>query len=233
LLAQPINTRSIHSMNTPEDAGHDKLWHMIKGIRFGMLTTRDSSGVLRSRPLMTQNRSLDEEDGSALTLWFFVSRTSDVAEEVRGDGVVHLAYADPGDDRYVSISGRAECVEDAQRVQALWSVPAKAWFPGGPTDPDLQLIGVRIEHAEYWDVKSSKMMQLLKMAAAAATGHRPSGMAEHREVSDACGVPRKRGNQRWPLKLSHRVPKAVHLRVRHHCEAPAWTTWLTPMPGGR
>ena len=42
---------------------------------------------------------------------------------------------------------------------------------------------MRIDHAEYWDVKESKVTQLFKMA----TGRRrrrdpPSGMGEHGEV---------------------------------------------------
>jgi general stress protein 26 len=161
-------------------AEQDRLWEMIHGIRFAMLTSRSGDGVLRSRPLTTQNRSLDVE--SAPTLWFFVSRGSDVAADIGADGTVNVAYADLDKDSYVSISGRAELLDDPQRVEALWSMPAKAWFPGGPTDPDLQLVGVTIEHAEYWDVKSSKMMQLFKMAKAAATGRPPTDIGDHREV---------------------------------------------------
>jgi general stress protein 26 len=162
-----------------ERGEHERLWEMIQGIRFAMLTSRSGSGVLRSRPLTTQNRELDAQ---ALTLWFFVSRSSEVADDVRSDGAVNVIYSDPGKDRYVSIAGRAHALDDPRRVEALWSVPAKAWFPNGPSDPDLQLIAVDVEHAEYWDVKSSKMMQLLKMAAAAATGRKPTDMGEHREV---------------------------------------------------
>ena len=58
---------------------------------------------------------------------------------------------------------------------------AKAWFPAGVTDSDLALLQVRISHAEYWDVKESKMVQLAKMAKAAITGERPA-LGEHKEV---------------------------------------------------
>ena len=59
---------------------------------------------------------------------------------------------------------------------------AKAWFPGGPTDPDLALLQVRITQAEYWDVTDSKMVQLAKMAKAAVTGEPPRNMGEHKEL---------------------------------------------------
>lgn len=161
-------------------AAHDKLWDLIRGIRFGMLTSRTAQGHLTSRPLTTQNRSLDAEADNSL--WFFVSRSSEVAEEVAADGEVNVAYADPDKDCYVSVCGTVRLVDDPARVQALWSMQSKAWFPGGPTDPGLQLLQVRIGQAEYWDVKSNKVTQLLKMARAAMTGEPPRGMAEHRKL---------------------------------------------------
>ena len=35
---------------------------------------------------------------------------------------------------------------------------------------DLALIQVRIVHANYWDIRQSKIVQLFKMVTAAATG---------------------------------------------------------------
>ena len=59
---------------------------------------------------------------------------------------------------------------------------AKAWFPGGVTDPNLALVEVLITHAEYWDVKESKMVQVAKMLTAAVTGNPPEKMGEHKEL---------------------------------------------------
>jgi general stress protein 26 len=36
----------------------------------------------------------------------------------------------------------------------------RAWFPNGPTDPDLARIQFNIVHAASWDVKESKMLYL-------------------------------------------------------------------------
>lgn len=155
-----------------------RLWDMIRGMRFGMLVSRGDDGALRSCPLTTQNRSVDED----ATLWFFIERGGELAQDLAREPEVNLAYADLDDDRYVSVSGRAELLDDPARVQALWSPAAKAWFPGGAADPGLQLLAVRIERAEYWDVKSSKMVQLWKMAKAALTGRPPSRLGTHREV---------------------------------------------------
>ncbi|MDB5744221.1 MAG: ral stress protein [Polaromonas sp.] len=164
-------------MSTTTAFDHEKLWQLIKGIKFGMFTHRHSSGMLHSQPLTTQNKALDE----GATLYFFVSRKGEVASHIAEDDHVNVAYANPSDDSYVSISGQAAIVEDQEKKESLWSPMAKAWFPGGPTDPDLALLLVRISHAEYWDVTESKMVQLVKMAAAAVTGTPPQ-MGEHKEM---------------------------------------------------
>ncbi|GAC1532521.1 MAG: pyridoxamine 5'-phosphate oxidase family protein [Ramlibacter sp.] len=157
---------------------HDHLWEMIKDIRFGMLTHRHPEGALHAHPLTTQNRELGEKGA----LYFFVSRKSEVGQRLRADGNVNVSYSDPHKDHYVSISGLARINDDLEAKKRLFSPMAKAWFPGGATDPDLELVEVQITSAEYWDVKESKSTQLFKMAAAAVSGTRPS-MGEHREVS--------------------------------------------------
>lgn len=166
-------------MTTPQHdtTDHATLWKLIKHIKFGMLTHRHANGMLHSHPLTTQNKTLDEDS----RLYFFVSRQSELAQSLQQDAAVNVSYADPGDDSYVSVSGEAEVVEDLAKKQALWSPMAKAWFPGGATDPDMGLLEVRITHAEYWDVTDSKMVQLVKIAKAAMTG-KPPHMGEHKEL---------------------------------------------------
>jgi general stress protein 26 len=82
----------------------------------------------------------------------------------------------------VSISGVARVVEDLERKKAMWNTFAQAWFPGGPTDPDLALVAVLIAEAEYWDVNANQAVQLMKMARAAIAGKPPKDMGEHRRV---------------------------------------------------
>ena len=161
-----------------ETADAELLWKLIKGTRFGMFTTRNADhGHLHSRPMTTQNKDEDRDD----RLWFFMSRKSDPVEDFGKEPQVNVAYADPDDDSYVSVSGEASVVDDQETKERLWSPMSQAWFPGGPTDPDLALVCVRIIHANYWNVKESKVTQLLKMAKAAATGEPPK-MGEHGEV---------------------------------------------------
>ena len=163
--------------NSPAD--HDTLWDLIKHIKFGMLTHRHADGELHSHPLTTQNKSMDE----GATLYFFIARSSEIATQVMQDAHVNVSYTDTDKDSYVSVSGRALIVEDMGKKEALWSSMAKAWFPGGPTDPNLALLQVHISHAEYWNVKESKMVQVVKMVTAALTGTPPTDMGEHKELN--------------------------------------------------
>ena len=163
-------------MNAPL-ATRDKLWNLIKDIKFAMFTTRHVNGHLHARPMTTQNRSLEADD----SLWFFMSKKGEPVADLKTQPVVGVVYADPGSDTYVSVSGTAALLEDSAKKEQLWTQAAEAWFPGGPTDPDLGLVQVQIIHADYWDVKESKPVQLFAMAKAVITG-KPPQLGEHAEL---------------------------------------------------
>jgi general stress protein 26 len=93
--------------------------------------------------------------------------------------VVNVVYANPSEDSYVSVSGTAAMIQDQAKKDQLWNKLAEGWFPGGSTDPDLALVQVQIVHANYWDVKESKIVQLYTMAKAAVTGKPPTELGEH------------------------------------------------------
>jgi general stress protein 26 len=144
-----------------------RLRKLIKGTRFAMLTTVAADGRLRSRPMATLKGGFDGD------LWFVTRSTAPKTEEIRENQHVNVAYADPEDDRYVSISGLASLVRDADKVQELWNKRLRAWFPGGKKDPELALIRVRIDRAEVWDPKTGTMHHLEGLGAVLAR-KRPS-----------------------------------------------------------
>lgn len=165
-------------MHQETTQAREHLRALIKDIKFAMFTTRHVNGHLHSRPMTTQSSRIDEDD----CLWFFMSRSGDPAAELQAQPTVNVAYADPHHDRYVSVSGTAAVVEDDARKRELWTPVAQAWFPGGVDDPDLALVRVRITHANYWDVKESKVVQLYEMVKAAVTGKPPVDLGETGEV---------------------------------------------------
>ncbi|MEJ8802363.1 pyridoxamine 5'-phosphate oxidase family protein [Pontibacter sp. H249] len=146
----------------------DKLIDMIKDVDIAMMTTVDDDGSLRSRPMRTQKVN---EDG---VLWFFTGYESAKSHEIKdNDAHVNLSYAEPEDELYVSVSGRASLIKDQQKIDELWNPALKAWFPNGKDDPNVGLIKVTIEKAEYWDAPNSVLVHLYGMAKAAITGERP------------------------------------------------------------
>jgi len=164
-------------MSTPQ-SDTEKLAKLIKGINVAMLTTQDDDGTLRSRPMQTQ--SAEEFDG---TLWFFSQFSSHKMHEVDREHQVNLSYADPANNRYVSVSGQATVSRDRAKVDELWSPVLKAWFPKGKDDPDIALLKVEVSKAEYWDAPSSTLVKLVGFAKAVLTGqqYRPG---ENKKLND-------------------------------------------------
>lgn len=161
----------------------EKIRDLIQGIRFAMLTTVDTDGSLRSRPMATQEAEFDGE------LWFFTGASSPKVDEVGRDHRVNLSYAAPDDNTYVSISGTARLVRDKAKAKELWNPALKAWFPDGLDDPDLALLRVQVEKAEYWDSPSSKMVQLYGLAKAVLTGKRADDIGENEKIDLKGSVP--------------------------------------------
>jgi len=148
----------------------------IKQVKFGMFTTSDDTRTLTSRPLTLQ------QTDSEGRMWFFVSEQTPFVRDLLNNPQVNISFTEPGDSLYVSVCGHAELVKDRSKAEELWNPLVKAWFPGGLDDPQLALIKVSLQSAEYWDVNSSKMTQFFEMAKAAITGDRPKDLGEHGRV---------------------------------------------------
>ncbi len=144
----------------------EKLNALIEDIDFAMLTTADTDGVLRSRPMSTQKAEFDGD------LWFFTSDKTHKVEEIERDNRVNASYAKPEDNVYVSVSGTAEINKDRAKMEELWNPILKAWFPKGLDDPTICLLKVNVEQAEYWDSPSSTLVQIAGFVKALVTGKR-------------------------------------------------------------
>ena len=150
-------------MNTHAESV-ETLAKLIKGVRVAMLTTVEADGYLRSRPMATQETEFDG------TLWFFTWIDTAKVHEIERDHHVNVSYANPSDQVYVSVSGTARVTRDPAKAKELWNPLHKAWFPKGLDDPNLGLLRVEIEKAEYWDSPSSTVVQLFGVAKAIVTG---------------------------------------------------------------
>lgn len=146
-----------------------KIAKEIKGIRMAMLTTVALDGSLHSRPMATQEQDFDGD------LWFFTDKHSVKVDELEANNRVNVAFVSPDDNRYVSITGKAKLVLDQAKIDELYSPAIKAWFPDGKDDPNISLIHVDPELAEYWDSPNSKLVQVAGFLKALATGKRIEG----------------------------------------------------------
>ena len=166
------------SVETHQDE-EKKLFDLIKDIKFAMLTTTDEDGSLRSRPMA--NKQTDKFEGE---LWFFTQASSHKVDELQKTAQVNLSYADPGSQDYVSISGPCEMVRDKKKAEELWSPMLKVWFPQGLEDPELALLKITVEKAEYWDSPSNKMTRLFGMAKALLGGDKEA-LGENKKLNFA------------------------------------------------
>ena len=71
---------------------------------------------------------------------------------------------------YVSISGKAQLVRDRNKIEELWKPEFKMWFPEGKDDPQIALLRVSLEKAEYWDSPSSTIGFVLNFVSSLVTG---------------------------------------------------------------
>lgn len=145
-----------------------KLRELVKDIDFCMLTTVDEGGDLHSRP-MSSNGDIDPNGD----IWFFTNASSHKVSEIAKLAKVNVSFADPDNQRYVSVSGRAQLDRDRKKIDELWRPEFKIWFPKGKDDPEVALLRIKLEKAEYWDSPSSTIGYALSFVSSLVTGKEP------------------------------------------------------------
>ncbi|MGN8843052.1 pyridoxamine 5'-phosphate oxidase family protein [Niallia sp. HCP3S3_B10] len=122
----------------------ETLRDLIKDVDTAMLTTISEEGLV-SRPMKTQEVEFDGD------LWFLTKKDTEKYEEILHENEVNVAYAG---NSYVSIRGRAELVDDLAKKKELWSNAYEKILQTSYDDPNIVLIKVKAESAEYWDTGS-------------------------------------------------------------------------------
>ena len=151
----------------------DRVWELMETVHFCMFSTWTGTR-LRSRPM---SASLDRNEN---VIRFLTDVRQHKDDEVREYPQVCLAFSDPRHQKYVSISGQAQISNDRGMIRKLWSLPAKAWWQSAE-DPNIRVITVMPEEAEWWDSPGT-LVSYISMAAAAVTGSRPA-VGDHRRTS--------------------------------------------------
>lgn len=139
----------------------DKIQAMVKDIKYTMMTTRNTEDHLHACPMNTTETSIGAKE-----IWFIGHSPSETVDNIKKNPEVNLAYVTQDDEKYLSITGTAELVDDKEKLDELWSVMYNAYFEQGKEDPKVQLIKVVPHGAEYW-ANGNAISSAVKMAAAA------------------------------------------------------------------
>jgi general stress protein 26 len=144
----------------------DRVWDIIEKAGVCMLTTQFGGG-LRARPLEAR------PDRDAGLIFFVTDIHSAKEDEIKAAPNVGLVFIDSNDKAYLSITGRARVMRDAEKMEAAWRKTDEMWWPGGPNDPDVCLLRIEPFTAELWDGPSSAAVAAFEFAKARLTGEEP------------------------------------------------------------
>ncbi len=150
-----------------------KVAELLKGQRFGFLTTTTPEGKLTSRPMALQEVEFDGD------LWFFAEQSAPWLTHISRSPQVNVGAGSGGD--WVSLTGEAVVVSDVAKKKELWNGGVEAWLPQGPEDPSVVLVKVDGDSAEYWESPGNRLATVFSFVKAKATGDQPD-TGDHKKV---------------------------------------------------
>jgi general stress protein 26 len=112
----------------------DRVWDIIEKVSLCMLTTTFAGG-LRARPLEAR------PDRYAGHIYFVTDIHSAKEYEIEATPDVGLVFIDSNDKAYLSITGRACVMLDADKIKAAWRKTDAVWWPGARTIPTYAYCG--------------------------------------------------------------------------------------------
>ncbi|WP_230660801.1 pyridoxamine 5'-phosphate oxidase family protein [Psychrobacter sp. I-STPA10] len=137
-----------------------KISELIKDVKFAMMTTTTHEGHLHACPMTTNSFDLEKKE-----IWFIGDKQTETVADIERNPQINLAYTCHHDKDYVSINGTAELVDDKAILDKLWSHHYNAFYEHGKDDPNIQLIKVVPNGAEYW-LSGNAVVNMFKMTAA-------------------------------------------------------------------
>lgn len=120
----------------------ETLRNIVNDVEVVMLSSIDHEGRIVSRPMQTQELEFDGD------LWFITKKDTDKYEEVQVNPNVNISVVGKS---YASISGKAYFINDRSRIKKYWNKFYEEMFEADYHDPDLIMVKVELETAEYWD----------------------------------------------------------------------------------
>jgi general stress protein 26 len=131
------------SKNTDLEA---KFWKHLKSdmtVMLGLVGIEDG----HAQPMTAQ---LDESLGDSSPIWFFTAKDNGIVKAMKKGHRATAHFASKGHDLFACVHGDLVLDDDPLTIERLWNPFVAAWFKGGKTDPNLQLIRLDPEKAEIW-----------------------------------------------------------------------------------
>ncbi len=125
----------------------------LRQFETGMLITHGPNGKLHGRPMAVAEVEPLESEHLGCYLWFLTGLETPKMDEIRLNQEVLVAFQNRQEE-FLTLSGQAEIIQDADRINAFWLDEFRAWFPLGKTDPNLALIRVRLDQGQLWEQPS-------------------------------------------------------------------------------
>jgi general stress protein 26 len=154
---------------------HDTREHLhklLKKFNHAMLVSATPEDTMHARPMAVAHMSPGSD------AFFVTSLKSIKVTEIEAKSDVLVTFQGGG--AFATIRGRARVVRDQLLLERYWSKAWTAWFPKGPSDPDLCVIAVLAEEGEYWDRAGMRAVKYAFAAAQAyAEGEPPRLGPEH------------------------------------------------------
>lgn len=150
----------------------DRVWKLIDKIGICMFASKEDDRI-RSRPMGAKPNQ------SANAIYFLTDERGHKDKQVAQDNHVCLSFAQPGDGKFLTVSGDARVLNDRMLIKELWDTAAEAWW-NGPDDPSVRVIVVTPEDAQFWEGPHGIVATFAMVVAAATSG--PPLMGEQRKV---------------------------------------------------
>lgn len=139
----------------------EKINAIIKDVKFAMMSAVNKKGDVHAWPMTTTETDLNKKE-----IWFIGDKTSPVVQDLAENSHVGLSYASKDEKNYVSLTARAELVNDKAKLDELWSPMDSAFFEYGKEDEKVQLIKIVPHGAECW-ISGNSIINAFKMTTAA------------------------------------------------------------------
>jgi general stress protein 26 len=147
------------------DEALTKIRKLLETFPIAFMVTSGSGG-LTARPIgiVGDNAAFDG------TLWFITDKRSRKVAAIEAGATTTLLFQNDKEGTYLHLTGRASVVDDAEKLEELYTTLQRTWFPKGVDDPDITLVRFDADEASYWDSHDSYLRLAAAFAKSVLTG---------------------------------------------------------------